>query len=438
MTRSTAQLIRAAFTPDAPLQVEVHGDVAGPADAVARLVVRSDDALAYLARLPGELGFARAYVSGALDIEGDLYQFLRIRATGEQIRLSPRDRLRFAAGVGLRPWISPPPAPAEEIDLGGARGRHRLGRDRRAVRHHYDVGNDFYRLLLGPSMVYSCAVFTDRTDTLETAQHNKLELICRKLGLEAGMRLLDVGCGWGSLVHHAARYHGVHAVGITLSPEQAAFARDRIADDGLADRVEIRLCDYREVGRERFDAISSVGMSEHVGRAQLERYFEILRDLLVPHGRLLNHQIGTGPEKSRPPDQRTAVPARDSFVNRYVFPDGELHDIGELVAVAQSRTLEVRHVESLREHYALTCRRWVENLEAGWDEAVVLAGEGRSRVWRLYLAGAAVNFELGSAQVHQVLTVNTPTGGTARGDARLPLRPTFERTPLTRTARLSA
>lgn len=185
-------------------------------------------------------------------------------------------------------------------------------------------------------MVYSCVVFTDRTDTLEIAQHNKLELICRKLGLEAGMRLLDVGCGWGSLVIYVARYHGVHAVGITLSPEQAAFARDRIADDGLADRVEIRLCDYREVGRERFDAISSVGMSEHVGRAQLERYFEILRDLLVPHGRLLNHQIGTGPEKSWPPDQRTAVPARDFFVNRYVFPDGELHDIGELVAGGRS------------------------------------------------------------------------------------------------------
>lgn len=438
MTRSTAQLIRAAFDPDAPLQVEVHGAVAGPPDAVARLVVRDDAALAHLVRHPGELGFARAYVSGALDVEGDLYRFLRVRATGEEIRLSRRDQLRFVARLGAAPWLSPPPVPPEEVDLGGAWGRHRRSRDRRAVRYHYDVGNEFYRLLLGPSMVYSCAVFEDPAEPLELAQRNKLELICRKLGLEPGMRLLDVGCGWGGLVHHAARYHGVSAVGITLSPEQAAYARERLAADGLADRVEIRLCDYRDLGRDRFDAISSVGMTEHVGRARLARYFEILHGLLVPHGRVLNHQIGIGPEKSRPQGARTAAMGRDGFVHRYVFPDGELHDIGELVAVAQAAALEVRHVESLREHYALTCRRWVANLESHWDEAVALAGEGRARVWRLYLAGAAVNFELGPNQIHQVLAVNTPTSGAARGEARVDLRPAFERVPLTRTDRLSA
>ncbi|MEZ5235524.1 MAG: class I SAM-dependent methyltransferase [Acidimicrobiales bacterium] len=438
MSRSVAALIRSAFDPDAALQVEVRGVCAGPPDPVVRLVVRDDDALAHLARHPGELGFARAYVSGALDVQGDLFELLRIRATGEAVQLPLTERLRFAARLGTRPWLAPPPAPAEEVNLGGVRGRHRIGRDRRAISHHYDVGNEFYELLLGPTMVYSCAVFEHPADSLEVAQTNKLELICRKLALEPGMRLLDVGCGWGSLVRHAALHHGVHAVGITISAEQAAYARARMAADGLADRVEIRLCDYREVGRDHFDAISSVGMSEHVGRANLDTYFDILRGLLVPQGRLLNHQIGIGPEKSRPRGARNAAAARGSFVNHYVFPDGELQDVGELVAVMQGTDLEVRHVESLREHYAITCRRWVENLESSWHEAVHIAGEGRARVWRLYLAGASVNFELGPTQVHQVLAVNTPTSGALRGRARLPLRPAFERVPLTRRDRLSA
>jgi cyclopropane-fatty-acyl-phospholipid synthase len=427
--RPIAALIRSAFADDAPIQVEARGRVAGPSDAIVRLVVRSDEALAHLVRSPGELGFARAYVSGALDIDGDLYGLLRARATGPAVRLGLRDGLSFATALGRRPWTSPPAMPLEEIDLGGRLGRHALRRDERAIRYHYDVGNDFYALLLGPSMVYSCAVFASPSDSLEAAQANKLELICRKLGLEPGMRLLDVGCGWGSLVRHAARQHGVHALGITLSEQQAAYARAEVAQDGLADRVEIRLCDYRQLGAERFDAISSVGMSEHVGRAKLSEYFSILHGLLEPQGRLLNHQIGIGPEKSRRRGTRSVAMGRRGFMNRYVFPDGELHDIGELVAVAQETDLEVRHVESLREHYALTTRRWVDNIEASWEQAVALAGEGRARVWRLYLAGSSVNFELGPNQVHQVLAVNTPTSGAERGASGMPLRPAFEGSP---------
>ncbi len=438
MPRPVAALIRSAFAPDAPIQVTARGRTAGPPDAIARIVIRDEAAIGYLVRAPGELGFARAYVSGALDVEGDLYGFLRARATGEEVHLGWRSLLAVVAQAGRGPWRNPPPPPPEEVDLGGRRGRHNVARDARAIRYHYDVGNDFYKLLLGPTMVYSCAVFSNAADSLETAQANKLELICRKLGLDAGMRLLDVGCGWGALVRHAALHHGVDAVGITVSPEQAAYASARVQADGLADRVEIRLCDYRQLRDESFNAISSVGMSEHVGRSQLDGYFQLLKDRLVPQGRLLNHQIGIGPEKSRRRGTRTAPMARDGFVQRYVFPDGELHDVGELIAVAQSTDLEVRHVESLREHYALTTRRWVDNLEANWHDAVRLGGEGRARVWRLYLAGASVNFELGPAQIHQVLAVNTPTTGRARGCSDMPLRPSVELTPLARQDRLSA
>ncbi|MFN0026585.1 MAG: class I SAM-dependent methyltransferase [Acidimicrobiales bacterium] len=438
MERSFATIIRSAFGADPPLQVHARGRRSGPDDAPTRLVVRREEALAHLVRAPGELGLARAYVSGALDIEGDLFGALRARATGDTIRLGTADRLRAFRQLGIDPWRHPPTVPPEEVDLGGrmgrhSMGRHSIGRDRRAISHHYDVGNQFYELLLGPSMVYSCAVFEDAADTLEQAQFNKMELICRKLGLRQGLRLLDVGCGWGSLVLHAARLHDVHAVGITLSAEQADYARLRVAAAGLGDRIEIRLCDYREMGSDRFDAISSVGMAEHVGRARLGDYFTILRGLLRDQGRLLNHQIGIGPDPTRPAGTRTSRLGRDGFMNRYVFPDGELHDVGELVAVAQEQQLEVRHVESIREHYALTARAWVANLEAGWERAVGLVGEGRARVWRLYLVGSALGFELGSTQVHQVLAVRTPLAGTHRGRSGQPWRPLFEREPLSAT-----
>ena len=420
MARSVAASIRAGLGPDAPVQVEACGALAGPPDATVRLVVH-DGALAHLARTPGELGFARAYVEGSLDVEGDLVALVRARARTGTVQLPLHDRMALLRAVGVDPWRRAPAIPAEEAPPPTRTGRHSRRRDHRAIRHHYDVGNAFYELLLGPSMVYSCAYFGADDDTLETAQHDKLELVCRKLGLRPGMRLLDVGCGWGSLVVHAARHHGVEAVGITLSARQAAYARDRVAAAGLGHRVEIREADYRDLRRERFDAVASVGMVEHVGRSELVAYFRCLHDALTPQGRLLNHQIGLGHDP-RHPGRRTAQLDPDGFMQRYVFPGGELHDIGELVACLQQSGLEARHVESLREHYTWTTRRWLANLERHEAEVVRLVGPARARVWRLYLAGASVGFETGALQVHQVLAVRTPTAGPDRGRSAFPLR----------------
>jgi cyclopropane-fatty-acyl-phospholipid synthase len=279
------------------------------------------------------------------------------------------------------------------------------------------VGNDFYRIVLGASMVYSCAYWSSDAPGygLPDAQRDKLELICRKLDLQPGMRLLDVGCGWGALAVHAARHHGVSVVGVTLSRQQVDYARKRVTELGLDDRVEIRLQDYREVGDGPFDAVSSVGMAEHVGAEPYRRYAAILYRQLRAGGRLLNHQIaalrttaesqrsaGRGPLRRRPP--RT-------FIDAYVFPDGELAPVGTTVSLLEEAGFEVRDVEALREHYARTLRAWVANLEAGWDEAVRLGGPGRARVWRLYMAGSALSFEKGRIGVNQVLAVKSHADG---------------------------
>jgi cyclopropane-fatty-acyl-phospholipid synthase len=296
----------------------------------------------------------------------------------------------------------PVPAPPEEAHPRG--WRHSKGRDAQAISHHYDVGNDFYALVLGPAMTYSCARFSRPDMTLAEAQASKHELICRKLGLHERreMRLLDVGCGWGSMAMHAAANHGAHVVGVTISREQAERARQRVAEAGLEDRVEIRLQDYRDLRGERFDAISSIGMFEHVGQARMSQYFATLHDLLHPTGRLLNHAISSvGGSKL----------GTRTFVYRYVFPDGELIDVGEVIHAMQDAGFEVRDVESLREHYATTLRHWVANLEEQWDEAVALAGEGRARIWKLYMAGSAVGFEDGGISLHQVLGVRNGDDG---------------------------
>ena len=272
--------------------------------------------------------------------------------------------------------------------------RHSLDRDRVAVRHHYDVSNAFYRLVLGPTMVYSCAYFTSPDDTLEEAQTRKLETICRKLRLRAGDRLLDIGCGWGSLVLHAAREHGARAVGVTLSEPQAELARERIRDAGLSGRCEIRVADYREVDDGPYDRVASVGMYEHVGRAQLGEYVGRVTRLLREGGLFLNHGIVRA--QPRPWDKH-------SFIARYVFPDGELHPVGAVVDAMERAGLEIRDDESLREHYGLTLRRWVGNLSANRDAAIAEAGTERERVWRLYMTGSAVAFEAGDISVHQVL-----------------------------------
>lgn len=393
---------------DLPVALSTYdGGYLGPADPPATIEVRSPDALRRLVTAPGELGFARAYVAGEIAIEGDIYAALELRDQMPSPRLGPREwitALRLVGASGLRPL----PLPPEELR---PRGRlHSIKRDCRSVSHHYDVGNDFYERVLGPAMTYSCALFAEPDYSLEQAQSAKHELISAKLALEPGMRLLDIGCGWGSMVRHAARHHGVHAVGVTISREQAEWARREVEREGLADRVEIRLADYREVRDGPYDAISSVGMSEHVGEENLATYFGVIARLIGDHGRVLNHAI------SRPPGSPAGI-ANRTFVGRYVFPDGALIEVGRLISAMQSAGLEAVHMENLREHYALTLREWVANLEANWDECVDLAGLGRARIWRLYMAGSALGFEAGRIAVNQVLAV--PAGGRSS----LPARP---------------
>ncbi|WP_089102267.1 SAM-dependent methyltransferase [Streptomyces hyaluromycini] len=408
-----------------PLPVRLRawdGSQAGPPDAPT-IVVRNRRALRRILFKPGELGVARAWVAGDLDIEGDLYGALAamsglIWERGEDDRTvlqALRDPV-VRAGVGeLLKLAGPPVPPAPPREEVRRRSHlHTRRSDKQAISHHYDVGNDFYEIVLGPSMVYSCAYWgsVENAETLETAQRDKLELVCAKLGLTPGQRLLDVGCGWGSMAIHAAREHGVSVVGVTLSQEQATYARKRVADEGLTDRVEIRVQDYRDVRDGPYDAISSIGMAEHVGAERYLEYAQNLYGLLKPGGRLLNHQIARRPQL----DESTYHV--DRFIDAYVFPDGELAPIGTTVTQLERAGFEVRDVEPIREHYARTLRQWVANLEADWPRAMRLAGPGRARVWRLYMAASALAFERNRIGVNQVLAVRTPESG-ASG---LPLR----------------
>ncbi len=396
---------------DIPIRVTAYdGSDLGPRDARTTVTVRSRDALVRLLGVPGELGIARAYVAGDLDIDGDIYDVLDLRRSLPNLKITPLQIGQLIGLVGVRNLRRIPPPPEEY------RGRGRLhtrGRDADSISYHYDVSNEFYRMVLGPSMTYSCAVFTTPSDTLEQAQANKYDLICRKLGLEPGMRLLDIGCGWGGMVMHAARHYGVRAVGVTLSQNQVDLGRKRVAEAGLTDVVEIRLQDYRDVHDGPFDAVSSIGMFEHVGAKRLSTYFSQVGNLLEPGGRLLNHAI------SRPTPPGRGRPYRSPFIDRYVFPDGELHEVGGVISALQEHGLEVRTMENLREHYALTLRRWVANLEDRWDEAVADVGIGRAKVWRLYMAICALGFAENHIHVDQVLAVKTPSSGVSN----MPLRP---------------
>lgn len=402
-----------------PLRLRAwDGSEAGPADAPI-LEFRSRKALRRILWSPGQLGLSRAYVAGDIDAPGDIFAaFSALSSAGKFSEPGPFRPpsaaelwllVRTAVRLGA---LGPNPAPPPEEARVARKGRmHSKGRDAAAISHHYDVGNDFYALVLGPSMVYSCAVWppdgagqsanAKPEDGLDAAQEAKLDLVCRKLGLGPGMRVLDVGCGWGSFAIHAAARYGVSVVGVTLSTEQAVLARKRVADAGLTDRVEIRVQDYRDVGDGPFDAISSIGMSEHVGRAQTPAYAAALFGLLRPGGRLLNHAISwnAGPTSPDP----------DSFIPRYVFPDGEMISLGEMVSALETARFEVLDVEALRRHYALTLRAWVSRLEQNWEQAVRLVGEGRARVWRLYMAASAIGFENGLTGVNQVL-VRRPGG----------------------------
>ncbi|MFJ3925458.1 class I SAM-dependent methyltransferase [Streptomyces sp. NPDC090022] len=428
-----------------PVRVRAwDGSEAGPPGGPV-LVFHHRRALRRILWKPGELGLARAWVAGELSVEGDLYELLdRVAGVlwergrpapagpggpgnpGSPGGSVPHPAPGGATPVGLlrdpgaraavrdlvalaRPLPAPAPPPEEAVRRSGT--LHSRGRDKQAVSHHYDVGNAFYELVLGPSMVYSCA-YWQPGGTLEEAQHAKLDLVCRKLDLGAGARLLDVGCGWGSMALHAAREYGARVTGITLSGEQAAYARKRVAEEGLADRIEIRVQDYRDVKDGPYDAISSIGMAEHVGSAGYRAYARTLYALLRPGGRLLNHQIARRPEADE------SAYHVDEFIDRYVFPDGELSPLGSTVGELERAGFEVRDVEALREHYALTLRAWVARLEADWERAVRLTSPGRARVWQLYMAASALGFERNRLGVNQVLAVRA----TAPGASGLPLR----------------
>jgi cyclopropane-fatty-acyl-phospholipid synthase len=404
-----AELIQSLAGPDAPIEFTAYdGSRAGRTDAPVRLELRSPLALSYLASAPGELGLARAYVTGAIEVHGDMYTLLAGLSDLNTVDI-PRDMRRklFARLAAARIWW-PTRRPPEEARLRGR--RHSLSRDAKAISHHYDVSNRFYEWVLGPSMSYTCAVYPNADATLEEAQYEKHDLIARKLALGPGMRLLDVGCGWGGMVMHAAKHYGVQALGVTLSRNQAQWAQKAIAEAGLSDLAEVRHADYREIAESDFDAISSIGLTEHIGAANLPGYFRSLYDKLRPGARLLNHCI------TRP--DNTVDASVGEFLNRYVFPDGELESPGRLVSEMHDAGFEVRHSENIREHYALTLREWCANLDAHWAEAVKEVGPAKARVWRLYMAGSRLGFDENVVELHQVLGVRLD--GTRSG---MPLRP---------------
>ena len=414
-----AEAVEGLMRDGLPLRLTAFdGSTAGPPDAAYGLDLRTERGLSYLMTAPGDLGLARAYASGDLVLEGvhpgDPYPAMSLLKDHTKFKVpTPAEAVRIARSLGLANFRPPPPPPQEHLPRWrrAVEGlRHSLVRDAEVISHHYDVSNRFYELVLGPSMAYTCALYESPQATLEEAQSAKFDLVCRKLHLEPGQRLLDVGCGWGTMVRHAAREYGVRALGVTLSQEQAEWANEAIAREGLGDLAEVRHLDYREVGEDGFDAVSSIGLTEHIGVRNYPSYFGHLRDRLRPGGRLLNHCI------TRPHNRRTETGA---FIDRYVFPDGELIGSGTIITAAQDQGLEVQHSENLRLHYASTLRDWNRNLVENWDECVAEVGEGTARVWGLYIAGSRIGFERDEVELHQVLATRNHDDG--RAD--FPMRP---------------
>ncbi len=406
---------------DLPVRFSAYdGSAVGPTDAGIELRLLNPRGLSYLLTAPGDLGLARAYVAGDMDIEGvhpgDPYEALVLLLDRMHIRRpTPSEAVALVRGLGLGN-LRPPAPPAQEKlprwrrTLEGLRHSHH--RDASAISHHYDVSNRFYEMVLGPSMTYTCAVFPTMDATLEEAQTYKYDLVARKLDLKSGERLLDVGCGWGGMVRHAAKEYGVRALGVTLSLQQAQWAKEAIDREGLGDLAEVRHLDYRDVMESGFDAVSSIGLTEHIGVRNYPSYFGFLRDRLRPEGRLLNHCI-TRPHNQ---DQDTGA-----FIDRYVFPDGELTGSGRIISVAQDVGFEVMHEENFRRHYAMTLAGWCHNLQENWDECVAEVGEGTARVWGLYMAGSRLGFERNNIQLHHVLATKTDE----QGNDGFPLRPTW-------------
>lgn len=369
------------------------GSIWGPAESRSTVVLNHPGSLRALMFPPNDLTAGEAYLYDDVDVEGDILEVLEFAASVAGSGVGRAARFRLARDLRR--------LPAEHRRTAASRPRvggrlHSLRRDREAVSYHYDTGNDFYSLFLGGTMTYSCAYFLDPTESLDTAQHRKLDLICRKLELSPGMRFLDVGCGWGSLLIHAASNYGVTATGVTLSGEQAEHARRRAKELGLEDRVTVLEVDYREL-KDEFEAIASVGMFEHVGRKKLPEYFRQTRRLLAPGGQFLNHGITL---RNR---QRRRGKPRPTFISTYVFPDGELEPVDLIAGEAESAGFELRDLESLRASYEQTLRRWVANIQENSAAAVAATNERTYRIWRLYMAGSAIGFRHGTVAVYQML-----------------------------------
>ncbi len=405
-------------TPDIRLTA-YDGSSAGPPDAPFGLDLKTPRGTTYLVTAPGDLGLARAYVAGDLDFvgvhPGDPYSALQaLSANLSFAKPSPLEMAQIARGIGLEHFLPIPPPPQEALPRWRrfTEGlRHSKARDAEVIAHHYDVSNAFYEWVLGPSMTYTCAVYPAADAGLEAAQENKYRLVFEKLNLQPGDRLLDIGCGWGGMVAYAAR-RGVRAIGATLSAEQAQWAQRTIDDEGLGGLAEVRHCDYRDVTESGFDAVSSIGLTEHIGVHNYPSYFTFMRDKLRDGGLLLNHCI-TRPANNRPNKA-------GAFIDRYVFPDGELTGSGTIISKIQDvGGLEVVHEENFRDHYAMTLRDWNANLVAHWDAAVDEVGSGTARLWGLYMAGCRIGFERNAIQLHHVLATKLGRDGVSR----LPLRP---------------
>ncbi|MDQ3157085.1 MAG: cyclopropane-fatty-acyl-phospholipid synthase family protein [Actinomycetota bacterium] len=396
------------------------GSSAGPEDAAIQMRLLNERGLSYLMTAPGDLGFARAYVAGDLELDGahpgNPYDAMVALQSQLKVKMPPpAEMLQIIRSLGFGNLKPPPPPPEEHLPkwrraLEGL--RHSKNRDASVIHHHYDVSNRFYEYVLGPSMTYTCAVFPAEAATLETAQFEKYDLIARKLDLKPGQRLLDLGCGWGGMVRHAARHYGVKVLGVTLSEQQALWAQEAIKREGLEDLAEVRFLDYRDVTETGFDAISSIGLTEHIGVRNFDSYFGFVDSHLKTGGRFLNHCI------TRPDNRSTDTGA---FIDRYVFPDGELTGVGRITTAIQDNGLEVRHVENLREHYALTLAGWSRNLEEHWKEARKEVSMGTAKVWGVYMAGSRLAFERNEIELHHVLAVKTDK----LGNASWPLRPTW-------------
>ncbi len=423
MKMAIGEVFDELFGTELPLSVTAYdGSSGGDPQAPFTMEVLNERGLRYLVTSPGELGIVRAYIMGDVALHGasmgNPYDLLDLFITDFKVKRPQFAKAaRIASGLGLDSFRIPP-LPEQEQAPQWRRGleglRHSRKRDADAIGYHYDVSNEFYELVLGSSMTYTCAVYHDHDTTLDQAQTNKHDLVCRKLDLQPGQRLLDVGCGWGGMVRHAVENYGVTALGVTLSRNQANWAEQKIKAMGLDDRAEVRFLDYRDVTEGDFDAVSSVGLTEHIGARNYPSYFEFLHSKLRVGGRLLNHCI------TRTDTKKPSL-TKGGFINRYVFPDGELVPVGTIATAMQKQGFEVRHVEDLRQHYARTCAAWAERLDEHWDECVADAGLPIAKIWGLYLAGSSLGFDRNIIQLHQVLGQKIA----ADGSADYPLRPSY-------------